>query len=79
VSTPKYDDDLALEELPLEADLPSQELFIKEKVDFEKCEEEEKPENLIEEDCYHEPHHWTGKLKVREDKIVRVMICNVPF
>jgi hypothetical protein len=70
VSTPKYDEDLALEELPLEADLPSHELFTKERVDFEKCEEEDKSENLIEEDCSHEPHHLIGKLKVSEDMIV---------
>jgi hypothetical protein len=69
VSTPKYDEDLALEELPLEVDLPSQELFTKEKADFEKCEEEDKSENLIEEDCSHEPHHWTGQLKVRKTKL----------
>jgi hypothetical protein len=42
VSTHKYDDDLAREELPLEVDLPSRESSIKIKDDFEKCEEEKK-------------------------------------
>jgi len=73
VRTPKYGEDLTLEELPLEDDLPSHELFIKERTDFEKCEEEDKSENLIEEDCSHEPHQWTWKMKVKEDKIVTSM------
>ena len=57
----------------MEVDLPYDELFIKAKANIEKCEEEDKSKNLIEEDCSHEPHHWTGQLKVSEDKIVTTM------
>jgi hypothetical protein len=70
---PNHDKDLVLGKFPLDVDLISQELCMKddkEEADFGKLDCEYKSENLYEDDSFHESHHLAGKLKVSEDMII---------
>jgi hypothetical protein len=93
VSTPKYDEDvreeLAVDEIPCEVDLISQEVFLSDvgqsgTTDVGAYSDEDSTVDLgsrshkvaLQHDvdvCSCESHHLTGPLKVREDKIVVAM------
>jgi hypothetical protein len=66
VLAPNHDKDLLLDKFPLDADLLSHELCMKndkEEADFGKHDDEYKSKNLYEDDSSHESHHLAGQLK----------------
>ena len=71
VGAPNYEEDFAWDELPFEADFISREEN-KEEFELRKCKDVNKSKYLVE-DCFHEPHHLIGKLKVSEEKIMTTM------